>query len=126
MKKNILPFGIIAIVGIFVAIIVFYIGVNQREEIRLAEENGEEVEVVDEGEETEETTDPEAIYVNSCASCHGDDLSGGVGPDLTSVGGELSADEIKDVIVNGKGTMPGGLVDDDEAESLTDWLSEME
>lgn len=124
MRNYVLPFGIIAIVGIFAAIIVFYIGVNQREDIQLAEENGGE-EVVEEGETEGETADdPEAIFANSCASCHGQDLSGGAGPDLTSVGGKLSADEIKEIIVNGVGTMPGGLVGNEEAEVLAEWLSE--
>src|SRR5690625_2839205 len=122
MKRNILPFGIIAIVGIFVAIIVFYVGVGQREDIRLAEENGGEV--VEEGEEV--ATDPEAIFANSCASCHGQDLSGGAGPGLTNVGSSLTEDEIKDIILNGVGTMPGGLVGAEEAGVLSEWLSEME
>src|SRR5699024_12021610 len=97
MKRNILPFGIIAIVGIFAAIIVFYVGVHQRADLQAAEENGGEA--VEEGEVA---TDPEAIFSQNCASCHGDDLSGGMGPDLTKVGSELSADEIKDIIENGK------------------------
>ncbi|MBO1003502.1 cytochrome c550 [Pseudogracilibacillus auburnensis] len=121
MKKNVLPFGIIAIVGIFVAIIVFYVGVHQRDDIRLAEENGGE-EVVEEGEVE---TDPEAVFANSCAGCHGQDLSGGAGPNLTKVGSELSADEINNIIMNGQGTMPGGLVSKEEADLLTEWLSEM-
>lgn len=120
MKRNVLPFGIIAIVGIFVAIIVFYVGVAQRDDIQLAEENGGEV--VEEGEVA---TDPEAVYANSCAGCHGQDLAGGAGPGLTNVGSSLSADDIQDIIVNGKGTMPGGLVGIEEANLLTEWLSEM-
>src|SRR5690625_1181752 len=116
MKRNILPFGIIAIVGVFVAIIVFYIGVHQREDIQLAEENGgEQVE-----EEGEVATDPEEIFASSCASCHGEDLSGGAGPDLTQVGSDLSADEIHSVIENGQGSMPGGLVSGEEADVLTE------
>lgn len=121
MKKNILPFGIIAIVGIFVAIIVFYVGVNQREDIRLAEENGGEA--VEEGEVSD---DPEEIYASNCASCHGDDLSGAMGPDLTKVGGDLSEDDIDNVIMNGQGQMPAGLVSAEEAALLSEWLSEME
>ena|SRR5690625_1137292 len=122
MKRNILPFGIIAIVGVFIAIIVFYIGVHQRDDIRLAEENGGEQVTEEEGEVA---TDPEEIFASSCASCHGDDLSGGAGPELTKVGGELSADEINEIIMNGKGSMPGGLVSNEEADLLTEWLSEM-
>ncbi|HLR71437.1 MAG TPA: cytochrome c [Pseudogracilibacillus sp.] len=122
MKNNVLPFGIIAVVGIFVAIIVFYIGVHQRDDIQLAEENGGE-EVVEEGEVA---SDPEEIFASSCASCHGEDLSGGAGPDLTQVGSTLSADEIHMIIMEGQGTMPGGLVSSEEADLLTDWLSAME
>jgi len=119
MKRNVLPFGIIAIVGIFAAVIVFYIGVDQRNDIASGGNN-------DNGNaNTEEVTnDPEAIFANQCASCHGDDLSGGAGPDLTAVGSSLSADDIKDVIDNGQGTMPGGLVQGEEAELLAEWISE--
>jgi len=128
MKKNIIPFGVIALVGIFASIIVFYIGVNQREDIQLAEENGGEevVEENGEGENGEVADDPEAVYANSCAACHGQDLSGGAGPDLTAVGGSLSEDEIHEIIMNGKGSMPGGLVGNEEADLLTEWLSEMQ
>lgn len=120
MKKNIIPFAIIAIVGVFAAVIVYYIGVGQREDIQLAEENGGEV-VEDGGDGT---IDPEAIFASSCASCHGANLTGGVGPDLSAVGGKLSADEIQDIIINGVGTMPGGLVGAEEAAALAEWLSE--
>lgn len=128
MKRNVLPFGIIAIVGIFAAVIVFYIGVSQKEDIQLAEENdGEEVteENGEDGDDGETTEDPEAIYANSCSSCHGDDMSGSVGPDLTAVGGDHSADEIEEIINNGQGSMPPGTAGPEEAEVLADWLSEM-
>src|SRR5690625_340172 len=127
MKRNVLPFGIIAIVGIFAAIIVFYIGASQKEEIQLAEENdGEEVteENGDEEGVEEASDDPEAIYANSCASCHGDDMTGQVGPDLTSVGSDHSAEDIADIINNGQGSMPPGTASPDEAEILSEWLSE--
>lgn len=123
MKKNIIPFGVIAAVGIFAAIIVFYIGVEQREDIQLAEEsNGEEVS--EENGEVEEL-DPEAVYANSCAGCHGQDLSGSVGPDISAVGSSLSADEIEDIILNGQGSMPPGTAAGEEATAVAEWLSEM-
>lgn len=118
MKRNILPFAIIAIVGVFVAVVVYYVGVSQREDIRLAE-NGEAV-----AEGGEVTSDAEGIFASSCASCHGADLSGGVGPDLTTIGSTLSQAEIEDVINNGIGTMPPGLVNPEEATILAEWLSE--
>lgn len=116
MKKNILPFGIIAIVGVFAAVIVFYVGVGQRADLASDGNN--------EGNTEEVSTDPEEIFAGNCASCHGDDLSGGMGPDLTAVGGTLSEDEINKVIVEGQGSMPGGLVGGDEAAVLAEWLSE--
>lgn len=118
MKRNVLPFGIIAFLGVFVAIIVFYIGLSQRDDL-LAEESGE-----DAAEEV--VADPETIYANSCVSCHGDDLTGTSGPDISAVGGSLSEDEINDIILNGVGTMPGGLVSGEEAQILAEWLSEMD
>src|SRR5699024_12594054 len=103
MKKNILPFGIIAIVGIFAAIIIFYVGVDQRKDIQQAEENGgeENGESMDEGEE---------VLQQNCATWHGDDLSGGNGPDLTKVGSEMSKDDIHDINENGKGDMQPATV----------------
>src|SRR5699024_2505482 len=60
----------------------------------------------------------------NCATCHGDDLSGGNGPDLTKVGSELSKDEIHDIIENGKGDMPQGIVVGEDADIVAEWLSE--
>ena len=124
MKKNIIPFGVIAVVGIFAAIIVFYIGVEQREDIQLAQDsNGEEVSEEENGEVEE--LDPEAVYANSCAGCHGQDLSGSVGPDISAIGSSLSADEIEDIILNGQGSMPPGTAAGEEAAMVAEWLSEM-
>src|SRR5690625_2399466 len=125
MKRNVLPLGIIAILGVFVAIIVFYVGVSQRDDIQLAEENdGEEV-TEEENGEGEVSDDPEAIFANSCASCHGDDMTGSVGPDLTTVGSDHSAEDIEEIINNGQGAMPPGTAPPEEAAVLAEWLSEM-
>src|SRR5690625_484620 len=88
----------------------------------------------DEGTSTDESTDTdgatvdssaaEAAYKQSCASCHADDLSGGVGPDLTAIGASLSAGDIEDIIVNGVGSMPGGLLSGDDATAVAEWLAE--
>lgn len=118
MKKNILPFGIIAIVGVLAAIIVFYVGVDQRKDMQQAEENGGEA-------ENEESVDAgEEVFQNNCATCHGDDLSGDSGPDLTKVGSEMSEDDIHDIIENGQGSMPPGVVAGEEANLVAEWLSE--
>lgn len=124
MKRNVLPFGIIAIVGIFAAVIVFYIGVSQKEDIQLAEENDGE-EVTEENGEGEVADDPEAIFANSCASCHGDDMTGSVGPDLTKVGSDHSKEDIEGIINDGQGSMPPGTASPEEAKVLAEWLSEL-
>ncbi|AIF43406.1 cytochrome c550 [Virgibacillus sp. SK37] len=122
MKRNpVVPYAIIALIGILAVIVISFVGLNQRDDIQQAEEGG--------GESTEEaqegaSDDPQAIFEGNCASCHGADLSGGAGPDLTQVGSRLSAEEIQDVIINGKGSMPAGMATADEAKILADWLAE--
>ncbi|WP_042142673.1 cytochrome c551 [Paucisalibacillus sp. EB02] len=83
----------------------------------------------DSGQESGETTTASAedIYETNCASCHGADLSGGAGSNLTAIGADYSVDELKDIIANGKdGGMPAfsGRLSDDEIQTLADWLGE--
>ena len=66
----------------------------------------------------------EKLYKQSCASCHGGNLEGGNGPTLTSVGSKLSESEILEMIKNGKGMMPSGLVSETDAKILAKWLAE--
>jgi YVTN family beta-propeller protein len=67
----------------------------------------------------------EKLYKKSCLSCHGENLEGKAGPSLKVVGGKLSQKEILKIIKNGRGMMPGGLVSDEEAKILANWLEEM-
>lgn len=77
------------------------------------------------GKESASGGDPEKMYQQKCSGCHGTDLKGGAGPDLTKVGSALSKDEIKDIIENGKGGgMPKGLYKGDDAEKVAAWLAE--
>lgn len=64
------------------------------------------------------------LYDNKCASCHGQNFEGGVGPDLTKVGASLSKDDIEKLIVEGKGSMPAGQLQGEEAAQVATWLSE--
>ncbi|MCM3590213.1 cytochrome c [Brevibacillus borstelensis] len=66
----------------------------------------------------------ETLYKNNCASCHGQDLSGPVGPNLTQVGGKYTKEQILEILKNGKGGMPGGLVKDQDAETVAAWLAD--
>src|SRR5690625_2118334 len=77
-------------------------------------------------EEDGGTTDSakgEEVFQKNCASCHGDDLSGGAGPSLETVGADLSVDDIKNIIENGQGSMPPGLVSGDDQDAVAEWLA---
>jgi quinoprotein glucose dehydrogenase len=47
-----------------------------------------------------------ALYVGSCQTCHGKDMSGGAGPSLINVGQRYFYDEFKTLITEGRGRMP--------------------
>ena len=101
------------------------------EEIEAMEKKAMEKEEAREYEEFLATaTAVEVLYSKSCMSCHGDAISGGGidgpgGPDLSSIGSYMSAEEIEKVIIDGKGAMIGGLLSDEEAREVAEWLSEM-
>ncbi|NBJ68543.1 MULTISPECIES: cytochrome c550 [Clostridia] len=123
MKRNpVIPYALIAILGILAVIVISVVGLGQRDDIQQAAEGGGEK--TEESQEGETADDPEAIYETNCASCHGGDLSGGMGPDLTQVGSKLSKDEIQNIIINGQGQMPAGMANEAEAQVLAEWLAE--
>ncbi|SEA40173.1 cytochrome c551 [Thalassobacillus cyri] len=70
-----------------------------------------------------DTAAAEQAYQESCASCHGGDLSGGAGPSLKDVGSKYSKDEILNIIKNGKGSMPAGQATGEDADMIAGWLA---
>lgn len=70
--------------------------------------------------------DMEEIYELNCASCHASDMSGSVGPDISNVGDDFTEEELVEIMVNGEGDMPPTLLDEEEAEALSEWLLEQE
>src|SRR5690625_978692 len=92
---------------------------RQKEEEQREKERQKEIEEVGYNVEL-----AEEMYKQSCAACHGDDLQGAVGPALDEVGKVLNEEEILDVIENGKGSMPAGLLSGDEAVQISKWLAE--
>ncbi|NGQ95105.1 YqzM family protein [Brevibacillus sp. SYP-B805] len=69
--------------------------------------------------------DAAALFKANCSSCHGQNLEGIVGPNLTKVGSKYSADEIANIIKNGRGGMPPGMLKKgDEIKAVAQWLSE--
>lgn len=66
----------------------------------------------------------EEIYQSNCASCHGADLSGGAGPELTQVGSKYSKEDIENIVQNGYGRMPALNVAGDDLDALSSWLAD--
>lgn len=67
--------------------------------------------------------DAEKLYNQKCSSCHGGNLEGAVGPALDKAGSHLSKEDIENIIANGKGAMPPGLLKGDEAAQVAEWLA---
>ncbi|MBO1511719.1 cytochrome c551 [Metabacillus bambusae] len=72
---------------------------------------------------TEASGDAETIVQQSCIGCHGENLEGKNGPNLQEVGAKYEKEEIKEILINGRGGMPGVLQDAD-AEVVATWLAE--
>src|SRR5699024_11204096 len=72
-----------------------------------ADDAATEESTTEEGSEEGASTsdvDAEGVAQSSCASCHGEDFSGGMGPALQ--GTSLSEDEFTEIVRNGQGSMP--------------------
>ncbi len=74
------------------------------------------------GDATEEdegavSVDPEGLYSDSCANCHGDDLQGAVYSEPIT---GMSYDDLLDKLEDGH----GGIDDSESAQSLSQWISE--
>jgi mono/diheme cytochrome c family protein len=78
----------------------------------------------DEQKQTADAGDGDALFQQSCASCHGGDLVSGGAPDLDKIGSKYSKDEIEDIILNGKGGMPAGMLKGEDADAVASWLAE--
>jgi mono/diheme cytochrome c family protein len=68
----------------------------------------------------------EAIFKQSCVSCHGAELQGGIGPELQKVGARYNREQVAKIIQTGRGGMPGfkGSLSDEEINNLAGWLAE--
>ncbi|MGE6257369.1 cytochrome c551 [Heyndrickxia sporothermodurans] len=77
------------------------------------------------GTTTANAGDAEKLYSQNCASCHGGNLEGAVGPNLQKIGAKYSKNEILNIINKGKsGGMPAGLLKGDDANTVATWLSQ--
>ena len=67
----------------------------------------------------------EKLVQQSCTTCHGGQLQGGSAPALDKLGSKYSEDKILDIILNGQGGMPAGLLKGEEAEAAAAYLAEL-
>ncbi len=79
------------------------------------------------------TSSPEekgrAVFQSNCRLCHGADLAGQppAVPSLVDVGSRMSADQIRSVVIHGRGPMPAfSKLSDGELDSLVAFLSHPE
>ncbi|RSL30906.1 cytochrome c [Salibacterium salarium] len=110
--KPLIPFFLIAVVGLLLTLGLSIVGVNQQ----AGDENGEETEEQDPVEYGEE------VAMESCVSCHGDNLEGASGPNIANAGEDHSAEEIADIAQNGVGDMPSGMANAEEAQAIAEYL----
>ncbi|WOV85528.1 cytochrome c [Sporosarcina jeotgali] len=120
MSKNpVVPYILIFALGIGLIFFMSLYGIDQKKEIADAD-----------GEATEEGTkedagassefDAEAVAQQKCIGCHGGDLEGAVGPSLH--GEDKDAKELHEIIKNGKGGMPAGLIPDENIDAMVDYI----
>lgn len=77
----------------------------------------------DKGTDTASSDTGAKIFDQKCSGCHGGDLKGGMGPNLTKVGSKYSKDDILGILKNGKGQMPANVVSGDDANAVAEWLA---
>ncbi|KOP69933.1 hypothetical protein AMS59_21780 [Lysinibacillus sp. FJAT-14745] len=69
-------------------------------------------------------SDGQTIAMKSCITCHGGELQGqNNAPKISDVGSRMTEKEILNVIENGKGSMPAGIVKGADAEAVAKWLA---
>lgn len=84
---------------------------------------GQDTDEGKQGATQEQASGPEKLYQNYCASCHGQNLEGNMGPELKGVGDNMSKEDIELIIEKGRGQMPAqNRVSPEDRTSLAEWL----
>ncbi|MCR8632563.1 cytochrome c [Paenibacillus sp. N5-1-1-5] len=67
----------------------------------------------------------EPLFKDNCMACHGDQLQGGAGPNISKVGERRTKEELIAKIQNGGKVMPSfkDAIKPEEVEALAAWLA---
>ena len=127
MNKNpIVPFLLIIFLGIGLVFLLSGLGSTDDGEENVATEEGSEGSEESGGDEASSgDVDAEGIARDNCASCHGQDFSGGMGPALA--GTSLAEEDFTTTVREGQGSMPAFSADqiaDEELTALYQFFSE--
>lgn len=127
MNKNpIVPFLLIIFLGIGLVFLLSGLGSTDDGEEDVATEEGSEGSEESGGDEASSgDVDAEGIARDNCASCHGQDFSGGMGPALA--GTSLAEEDFTTTVREGRGSMPAFSADqiaDEELTALYQFFSE--
>lgn len=107
MKNNpLIPYVLIMVFGIGLIFFMSFMGA--------ADKN-----TADEAPGTTAEISGEEVAQKNCISCHGGDLTGGMGPSIVG----LDAEHIKEVALKGQGSMPAILKTEEEAQAVADYIS---
>ncbi|MFN2745298.1 MULTISPECIES: cytochrome c550 [Bacillus] len=116
MNRNpLIPFLLIAIMGIALVFFLSFKGLNDAKEI--AGEGNKTA------EESKADASPEEIYKANCVTCHGENYEGVSGPKLKGVGDHMDTAAIKEKIQKGGNGMPAGLVPPEKLDEMAKWVS---
>jgi len=99
-KNLILSFLLIGLLTIFLVAC----GAQESKEADQTDEQTNDTTETTESSRSVDFAEAEKITKTSCIGCHGIDLKGSMGPDLTNL--SLSKEEIVEVITKGRGSMP--------------------
>ena len=107
MKNNpLIPYVLIMVFGIGLIFFMSFEGA--------ADKNS-----ADEGQAETAEISGEEVAQKNCISCHGGDLTGGMGPSIVG----LDAAHIQEVALKGQGSMPQILKSEAEAQAVAEYIS---
>jgi cytochrome c550 len=118
MKNPVIPYILIFVFGIVLVFVLSFKGLGDMKEV--AKDTGK---TSGKKTETVAASKPEDIYKSTCITCHGDQYQGVVGPTLKGVGKKYTKAQIMQFITKGKGNMPPGLVQPEQASAMADWVA---